>query len=104
MSWYILDENDNPVKEDDVSKAAKWLEENSDRRIVEKTVLINCELSTVFLCLDHSFDEEIPILYESLWFGGILDGNMRRYATKEEALAGHEEMLEEIKKAWYDSI
>lgn len=78
--WYILDEFDNPVPADCL-EAAAWMD--NDKRIVQKTnVSKDVLLSTVFLCLDHSFSNKKPVLYESLWFGGPLDGNMRRYFHK----------------------
>lgn len=97
MDWYILDENDKPILSD-ILTASKFLQE-SDRRVVSYTEINStCFLSTVFLCLDHCYGRGAPILYESLWFGGSNDGDMRRYRTKEEALLGHREMLEEYKK------
>jgi hypothetical protein len=92
--WYILDENNNPVPTDTLV-AARWFEDNANnpKRVAE--VEPGVSLSTVFLALDHSFTPGKVLLYESLWFGGTLDGNMRRYSTREEALVGHEEMLAE---------
>lgn len=91
--WYILDENDEPVLADSL-EASKWWD--NDRRVVANDKMPDdvC-LSTVFLVLDHSMGRsgDAPILYESMWFGGPFDGDQRRYRTKQEALAGHAEML-----------
>jgi len=101
MTWYILDENNNPVPAE-ILAAARWFEDNRNngKRIVARTEVESgvfshqlAVLSTVFLVLDHSFIPDKVLLYESLWFGGPLDGEMRRYSTREEAQAGHNEML-----------
>ena len=94
MMWYILNENDEPVPADGLV-AAQFLE--SGRRIVAQSDVGDAHLSTVFLCLDHGMGRPGgPVLYESMWFGGPNDGDQRRYRTKEEALAGHQEMLSEV--------
>lgn len=95
--WYILDENNNPVQAETLV-AARWFEDNANsaKRVVACTdVEPGVSLSTVFLALDHSFVPGKVLLYESLWFGGEFDGQMRRYSTREEALEGHNEMLAE---------
>lgn len=57
-------------------------------------------VSTVLLCLDHDWTSEgrndpnlAPMVYESMVFGGPGDGEQRRYRSREEALAGHAEMI-----------
>jgi len=102
--WYILDDDGNPVPEPDSLKAATWIYENKNKTQIDLTEIADDHyLSTVFLGLNHSYrfslsqsDESPsrPILYESMWFGGPHDGEMRRYSTREEALIGHNEMLE----------
>lgn len=87
--WYTLDSRGNPVKSDIGSGFTLSPEE----RTVAASKFDDATLSTVFLQLDHSFGSVNPILYESLWFGGPFDGEMRRYCTKEEAIQGHNDML-----------
>lgn len=51
-------------------------------------------VSTVFLGLDHSFGIGAkPVLFETMVFGGPLDGEQERYCTWDEAEEGHKEML-----------
>lgn len=51
-------------------------------------------VSTVFLGIDHNFgDDGPPILYETMIFGGSLEGETRRYCTREDAMACHENVL-----------
>lgn len=54
-------------------------------------------VSTVFLGLDHSHcSPGPPILFETLVTGGRLDQTMLRYATWEEAEAGHAATVKEV--------
>jgi hypothetical protein len=39
------------------------------------------------------------MLFESLWFGGILDGCEIQYSSWENAFAGHFLLLQEYRKA-----
>lgn len=47
-------------------------------------------ISTVWLGLDHRFgDAGPPLIFETMIFGGTLDGEQSRYSTEEQARAGH---------------
>ncbi len=74
--------------------------EDIGRRTVSKTVVsTGVEVSTVFLGFDHGFSEDgPPILFESLVFGGPLDDEMVRYATYDESLAGHRDLVARSRK------
>ena len=54
------------------------------------------QISTVFLGLDHAFGSGPPILWETMIFGGLLDEFQERYATKAEALAGHQQARRQV--------
>lgn len=54
-------------------------------------------VSTVFLSLDHSWIGGPPLLFETMIFDGPYDGFMRRYSTYDEALAGHNKVVEVLK-------
>ena len=56
-------------------------------------------VSTVFIGLDHSFGRGDPIVFETMVFGGPLNGDMDRYATYSDAERGHKEMLTKVKIA-----
>ena len=47
------------------------------------------EVSTVWLGLDHSFNSRLPIIFESMIFGGEHDGDINRYSSEGAALIGH---------------
>lgn len=95
---YILDQNGNPVSEPDIFKWGKWFEKVE--RYVGDTEINGIRVSTVFLGLDHDFGQRSsPVLWETMVFGGILDGEMERYTSLESAKHGHEEMVKKVKKA-----
>jgi hypothetical protein len=58
-----------------------------------------CRVSTMFLGLDHNFLGGEPVLFETMIFGGPLDGEMWRYATYAQAEAGHAEAVAQAKIA-----
>ena len=57
-------------------------------------------VSTVFLSLDHNwdFDSNIPILFETMIFGGEYSEEMWRYSTYQEALDGHTRIVNCLKE------
>jgi hypothetical protein len=57
------------------------------------------EVSTVWLGLDHAFMGGPPLIFETLVFGGVLDGEMNRYSTEEQARQGHEDMVLRVRAA-----
>ena len=65
---------------------------DSPNRIVARDKAGEVEVSTVFLGLDHGFGDEV-LLFETIVFGGEKDGDVRRYATWNEAKKGHAEAL-----------
>lgn len=84
-----------PVPEPDLIKWATWFE--AADRTVKKTELPGGILvSTVFLGTNHAFFGGVPILFETMIFGGEQDEYQQRYATWEEAEAGHEEAVKSI--------
>ena len=104
--WYILDNNHKPVHKP-VLEAAKWMEDNPNRKTVgydELTDLNGDEVrvSTVFLALDHCWNGGKPILWETMIFGGENDqAYQERYASYEQAIEGHQKAINFIKKGNY---
>ena len=88
MTNYIL-EGKQPVKCDDIIQWGKWFETGD--RVVAKTEKDGVSVSTVFLGIDHSFEEGEPVLFETMIFGGDRDEDMWRYSTWDEAEKGHAE-------------
>lgn len=73
---------------------AEWHEGGIDqRRVALDQIAPEVRISTVFLGLNHGFGGQ-PQWFETLVFGGPLADEMDRYATFEEAIAGHSRMVE----------
>ncbi len=84
---YILDEHGQAVPCHDLLEWARWLE--TAERHVGNDRIGDVHVSTVFLGLDHSFGRPVPILWETMIFGGEHDQYQERYSSQEDALAGH---------------
>jgi hypothetical protein len=93
MRHYILDGH-KPVVVNDVVVWGRWMQ-TADRHVALDTVG-DVRVSTVFLGLDHRFGPGSPVLFETMVFGGPLDQEQNRYATWDEALAGHHALLKRV--------
>lgn len=98
---YIL-EGKKVVAVSNLLEWARWIEEAGDKRIVAKDFLEfsnkTIEVSTVFLGVDHRFDNNrVPIVFETMIFGGEFDENMERYSTWQDAVQGHQRWIEKVK-------
>ena len=101
---YIL-VNQKVIPEPDLAKWGEWIEKSGDR-IIAKSIghilnkdisLDKVEISTVFLGIDHSFGgPNGPILFETMVFGGPLDGNQERCATYHNAITMHEYVKKKV--------
>lgn len=81
----------------DLLEWGKWMQ-TADRKVA-KTEIDGQRISTVFLGLDHNWDAGPPAIFETMVFGGALDGEQDRYSTWEEAEAGHAAMVERVKES-----
>jgi hypothetical protein len=97
MAWYILDENNKPIRSNIVD-CGEWLEKNPERKVVKQEYVDDIWVSTVFLGLDHAWDSDIPVLWETMIFGGEHDQYQDRYTSVEDALEGHKLALTLITK------
>jgi hypothetical protein len=99
---YILDAAGDPVPCDDLLTWARWFE-TADRQLAESkdegADPDGVRVSTVFLALDHNYGVGAPVLWETMVFGGPLNGEMERYTSKAEAIAGHQRMCERVAAA-----
>ena len=83
----------------------KWATyfENIKNRVIKKTnVTKTIEVSTVFLGINHNFLQTTDNVEDGLWFetmifGGSLDGDTARTSTYEEALKCHERAVNYVK-------
>ena len=92
---YIL-EGKVPKLVQDVMEWSRWFE-SADRQVA-RTKKGEVLVSTVFLGLDYSFDGGLPILYETMVFGGEFNYEQERYHTWEDAEEGHRQMVAKVFK------
>jgi hypothetical protein len=85
---YILDESGDPVP-CDLFTWADWFESYPQARVIAKHQVGKCEVSTVFLGFDHSFFGGLPILWETMIFGGRYDGHQWRASSRVTAVKIH---------------
>lgn len=91
---YILN-GKTPVQCDDDIKWREWY--IRAKRHVAKENLGKVVISTIFLGIDHGFNESKPVLFETMVFGGSLDQEQDRFCTWDDAEAGHKKMVERVK-------
>lgn len=88
MSGHFILDGRTPVPAPSFYEWAKWYEK-ADRHVAH-TKFPGIRVSTVFLSLDHGFGNlGMPILFETMVFGGLMHEEQWRYATWEEAEQGH---------------
>lgn len=94
---YVLDGRE-PVPCDDLLAWALWFE-TAERHLARTELPGGAYVSTVFLGMDHNFAgrasgrAHVPVLFETLVFGGDHDGLCERTATWAEAEAAHAAMV-----------
>jgi hypothetical protein len=102
MGRYVVKPGGVIVAESDLLRWAEWYEkaagvpfEEGGQRVARDKLPGGVEVSTVFLGTDHRFfGNGPPLLFETMIFGGPHDDFQARYATVEEARAGHAEAVE----------
>jgi len=86
-----------PVPCKDSEEWATWY--GNHNRTVAKDEFGDAVISTVFLSIGHGFSSnDMPVLFETMVFGGELDEEQDRYCTWEEAEAGHMAMVARVKQ------
>lgn len=110
---YIL-VNKLPVATSDMELWGEWMQKND--RIVKQEDIGPFFVSTVFLGVDHSFDEHAPpVLFETMVFGDEIQNEVfkmpvrmresldeatlfNRYSTWEQAEEGHKEIAHRVRR------
>jgi hypothetical protein len=88
---YIL-EGKTPVLCDDLMAWARWLDKAEIHVAHEKRGDVT--VSTVFLGIDHAFGGSVPMLFETMIFGGKHDEYQERCSTWDEAEQMHKRACE----------
>ncbi len=101
---YILDADGQPQPFDHTAEWARWFE-SADRHVA-MTILTGhatgepVKVSTIFLAIDHNYLRDgPPILWETMVFGSVMDGEQERYTSAADALAGHAKVVRRVKMA-----
>lgn len=105
---YVLDDHGEPEECDDFIRWSEWLGTDERRIVRRQTVPVSAgevEVSTVFLGIDHNFTDTPPYLWETALFfqgnlpelsGRLQGGPQRRYASREDAIAGHNAFVRQL--------
>lgn len=97
---YILGDNYEPIRCDDLIEWAEWFGDTDRRRVALTYFETNkgdkISVSTVFLGSDHAFGGDHPLLFETLVQGSSVDGTeyIRRCETFAQAIDMHDEALD----------
>lgn len=92
---YILNEHGDPKPEADLIKWARWFE-TAHRKVADENLPM-CRVSTVFLGLNHNWNDGPPVLWETMVFGGPHNGETERCSgSREQAEAMHRKMVDKM--------
>ncbi len=95
--YYILDDKNNAVESTDID-CYRWKQMHPERARIGRTEIGLADVSTVFLGMDHGWGSERE-LFETMIFGGDRNDEQFRYATWDEAKAGHDRVVAELQEA-----
>lgn len=94
MKYYILNKDKSISPTNDIMEWAGFMDNKENSLIVRKSFLGDCEISTVFLGIDHNWFGGEPHLFETMVFPDC--EIMERTRTYEEAVKKHEEICREL--------
>jgi hypothetical protein len=99
MGRYFILRDGDVVEEDDYDAWARWYEEHYEKaRDIDRTETAHGTVLTRFLAMSLSLNRSAPPqLFETSVSGGWLDGQGDRFATLEEARAGHQAWVEKVR-------
>lgn len=99
MKWYKINEDHTtePYPEGEYPLTGDF---SSSLKRVGDDIIEDQRVSTVFLHMDHNmgFEDERPVLFETMIFGGEYNEEMWRYCTWDEAKAGHDRIVNCLKQ------
>lgn len=113
MAYYYKLNEDMTTSETSLMDYAVAVQSTNSNKIAHTLLPHTFTVSTVFLRLDHSFNEDESELFETMVFNKAKTNNMRefdynRYANYEDAIKGHAEMvslwIKKIKEDGADNI
>lgn len=106
MRYFILDEATLLPVAVDMLTSMRWRAREERKpnggltRVGRTEVMPGITVSTVLLPFDHNWHPASPpLLWETMVFGGPLDGEQERYYTGMAAQAGHYDMVARVRAA-----
>lgn len=66
-------------------------------RVARTAISDTVTVSTVLLLTNHRIGDGLPLIFETMIFGGDHDQELRRYSTEEEAMRGHLDVLDRLR-------
>jgi hypothetical protein len=101
----FIEQDGVPVPEPDPNRWSEWFA-TADRDVQKTavpTTAVAVFVSTVFLGMASRSVDGPPLVYETMVFRGLLNGESQRYPTRAEALTGHERMIARVRAAGWPS-
>jgi hypothetical protein len=93
-AYFVLDDRGEPRLEPDKEAWARWFE-TADRGIARTTVSPEVTVLTTFRGVDEGpQNDEVPCLFDTVVFGGVLDGEALHHRSRGEALEAHARLAE----------
>lgn len=103
--FYRLDpDTHEPIPCDDLVEVGRHMPTQESWRVAATDLSPDVWVSTVFLPIDHNFmGDGPPVLFETMVFvRGEAAEYQRRYSSWDEAVRGHEEIVEHMRRKLED--
>ena len=100
MNFYVLNSEHQVIDvSDDVRRWSEFFEVLDNRRVNHTEVTDKVTVSTVFIGIDHRFDNKgPPLLFETMIFGGHFDQETWRYSSWDDAEIGHQMAVKKVRE------
>ena len=117
LRFYTLDLKGNPQEAESIEAWIHWAEHHTHDRVTLKTRVGETWIGTIFLGIDfgrEAFDMEtlvkepaLPLLYETMIFGGKRPGFSRKFNSRTQAIDFHhalENMVRDAEEEYEDIV
>ena len=92
--YFVLNDRGEPVPESDLEAWTRWFE-HADRSIARTVIGADVTVLTTFRGVADTDETGMVVgLFETRVFGGLLDGEELRHATRTEAVDRHARLAE----------
>jgi hypothetical protein len=100
MGRYFILSDDNIFEEPNYETWSQWYQNTFDKiSQIEHTETDQGTVETRFVAMTMSLNKEAPpLLFETKVTGGWLDGHTEKFATLDEARAGHDACVQKVRE------